>query len=369
VSATDVLVIGGGVIGTAVARRLARSGAAVTVIERGTPGAEASWAAAGMLSPLAEAARPGHFLDLLLDARRRFPAYCAELHEQTGIDVGYRSEGTLMLALRDEDEEELEERYRWQRAAGLEVERLSAADVRDLEPAVTCAVRWALRFPGDHQVENRSLVRALWAGAVQSGVAFRLGAEATRLIRRGTVAAGVELSDGERLHASAVVLAGGSWAGRLENLPRRVPVEPVHGQLLALEALPPPLRHVVDSPRCYLVPRADGRLLVGATVERRGYRKLVTPAGIMQLLRGALEIAPGLEDLPLAETWSGLRPGTPDDLPILGADPDVSNVVYATGHFRNGILLAPITGEIIGEVVRTGTSPIDLHPYRPDRFS
>jgi glycine oxidase len=179
----------------------------------------------------------------------------------------------------------------------------------------------------------------------------------------------VELSDGERLHASTVVLAGGSWAGRLEDLPRRVPVEPVHGQLLALEALPAPLRHVVDSPRCYLVPRADGRLLVGATVERRGYRKLVTPAGIMRLLRGALEIAPGLEDLPLAETWSGLRPGTPDDLPILGADPDVTNLVYATGHFRNGILLAPITGDIVGEVVRTGSSPVDLHPYRPDRFT
>jgi glycine oxidase len=363
------VIVGGGVIGLAVARELAHAGAAVTLIERGTPGAEASSAAAGMLSPLAEAAEPGPFLDLLLTARMEYPAFCAALRDETGIDAGYRDEGTLLLALRDADEEELEARFRWQTEMGLGVERLSAGEARRLEPAITPEVRWALRFPGDHQVENRQLARALWAAAAAAGVAFRIGAEATRLVRGAGGVASVGLSDGDSVAAGSVVLAGGSWAGRLEGLPRPLPVHPVHGQLLALEALPPPVRHVVDSPRCYLVPRADGRLIVGATVERRGYRKSVTPRGVLQLLNGALEIAPGLGELAIAETWSGLRPGTPDGLPILGRDPELPNLLYATGHFRNGILLAPATGRLIRELLVGGSPSTDLTPYSIERFA
>jgi len=369
VTASDVVVIGGGVIGLAVARELAGRGARVSVLERGTPGAEASSAAAGMLSPLAEAGEPGPFLDLLLRAREEFPAFAAELQASTGIDVGYRAEGTLMLALRDEDEAELDARFRWQRERGLDVEQLDAGAARALEPSITPATRWALRFPGDHQVENRLLARALWADAAARGVAIRAGAEATRLMRGSHGVDGVVLADGSSLAAGKVVVAGGSWAGRLENLPRPLPVEPVHGQLLSLEALPPPIRHVVDSPRCYLVPRSDGRLIVGATVDRRGYRKAVTPAGLMQLLSGALEIVPALESLAVAETWSGLRPWTPDGLPILGPDPGVRGLVYATGHFRNGILLAPITGELVADVVLGRSPTIDLAPYRVERFA
>jgi glycine oxidase len=369
VTAPDVLVVGGGVIGLAVARQMAGRGARVSVLERGTPGAEASSAAAGMLSPLAEAAAPGPFLDLLLRARSGFPAFAAELRASTGIDVGYRTEGTLMLALRDEDEHELDERFKWQREQGLEVERLEGAAARELEPAVSPATRWALRFPGDHQVENRLMARALWADAAARGVAIQVGADATRLAHGPRGVEGVMLADGSTLAAGSVVLAGGSWAGRLENLPRPLPVEPVHGQLLSLEALPPPIRHVVDSPRCYLVPRADGRLIVGATAERRGYRKAVTPAGLMQLLQGALEIVPGLESLAVVQTWSGLRPWTPDGLPILGRDPDVRGLFYATGHFRNGILLAPITGQVVAEAVLGESPSIDLDPYLIQRFA
>lgn len=367
-SRPDVLVVGGGVVGLAVAREVARGGARVTVVERGTPGAAASWAAAGMLSPQAEAAGPGPFLDLLLAARSGFPGFCSSLREESGIDPAYRGEGTLVVALRDEDEAELEARHAWQAAAGLDVERLGAAEVRALEPALSPAVRWALRFPGDHQVDNRPLARALWAAAAAAGVGFRLGADAARLIRDGDRVTGVELAYGERILAGTVVLAGGCWAGTIGGLPRPLPVEPVHGQLLAIETLPLPFRHVVDSPRCYLVPRSDGRLIVGATAERQGFRKAVTPAGVLRLLTGALEIAPMLADLPLGETWAGLRPGTPDDLPILGADPEVRNLVYATGHFRNGILLAPLTGRLIAELIRTGTSSVDLAPYAVDRF-
>jgi glycine oxidase len=364
----DVLVVGGGVIGLAVARHLASRGASVTLVERGTPGQEASWAAAGMLSPLAEAREPGVFLDLLITARERFPAYAAELRERTGIDVGYRSEGTLLLALRADDEEELEDRFRWQSAAGMPVERLDAVATRRLEPAVSPEVRWSLRFPGDHQVENRSLARALWSAAAQEGVSFRLGTEAVRLIRSGSRAEGIELADGQRLHAGTVVLAAGSWTGRIQDLPRPVPVVPVHGQLLALEAQPSVIRYVVDSPRCYLVPRADGRLLVGATAEHRGFHKVVTPRGMLHLLQGALEIAPCLAELPIVETWAGLRPGTPDDLPILGRDPDLANLIYATGHFRNGILLAPLTGELIGELILDGSGAETLEPFSVARF-
>lgn len=364
----QIVVVGGGVIGCAVARHLAAAGADVVVMERGTPGAEASSAAAGMLSPLAEAAGPGPFLDLLRQARTAFPAFAQMLSAETGIEVGYRDRGTLMLALTAADEAELDERYRWQSAAGLEVERLSAAEALRLEPNLNPEVRWALRFPGDHQVENRHLSRALWAAAARAGAHFRLGAEVIRLSCEGSRVAGVELFGGETVEAETVVVAGGSWAGRMAGLPRPLPVFPVHGQLLAVDALPPVFEHVVDSPRCYLVPRADGRLIAGATVERHGFRKMVTPAGLLHLLRGAIEIAPSLAELAVVDSWAGLRPGTPDDLPILGRDPDVQGLFYATGHFRNGILLAPLTGELIGELIRTGTSAPELDAFGIERF-
>ena len=368
-STADVVIVGGGVIGCAIARRAARGGLSVVVVERATPGMEASWAAAGMLSPLAEASGPGPFLDLLVRAREMYPAYAAALREETGVDASYADAGTLFVALREEDDEELCARWRWQSAAGLSVERLSAGEAREAEPALSPAVRMALRFPGDHQVDNRALGPALWSAASRAGARFRLGAQAVRLLREGDRAAGVELAGGERIHAGAVVLAGGAWAGMMEGLPRRVPVEPVHGQLLALEAVPPMFRHVVDSPRCYLVPRAAGRVIAGATVESTGYRKAVTPWGVRRLMDGAVEIAPALEHAPLAETWSGLRPGTPDGLPILGPDPEVEGLVYATGHFRNGILLAPLTGEMVGRMLCGEAWGAEMEPFAIERFS
>jgi glycine oxidase len=364
----DVVVVGGGVIGCAVARHAALGGLRVCVVERGQPGAEASHAAAGMLSPLAEASHAGPFLSLLLRAREAFPEMADALREETGADVGYNDAGTLYLSLREADDAELEERFDWQSAAGLPVERLSGDEVRAMEPAVSPAVRWALRFPGDHQVENRILARALWAASARAGADFRLGADAVALLRDGGRVTGVELSGGERITAGQVVIAGGCWAGRLAGLPRPVPVEPVLGQLLALESIPPIFRHVVDSPRCYVVPRSDGRLIVGATVEHAGFRKTVTPAGLRTLIDGALEVASSLSRAPVAETWAGLRPGTPDGQPILGADPNVEGLVYATGHFRNGILLAPLTGRLIGDVLLGRPPSADLAPFGISRF-
>lgn len=364
----DAVIVGGGVIGLAVARHAARAGLRVTILERGVPAREASWAAAGMLSPLAEAEGPGPMLDLLLEARETYPAYVEALRAETGIDAGYSDAGTLFLALREEDEPELEARLAWQRAAGLAVERLDAAAARAAEPAVSPSVRMALRFPGDHQVDNRALSEALLRSAEAAGVELRLGAAATHLLRDGNRAAGVACADGSRVRAGAVVLAGGAWAGRLEGLPRPVPVEPVHGQLLAIDSPPPLLRHVVDSPRCYLVPRTSGRLIVGATVEHTGERRAVTPWGLTRLLTGAMEAVPGLAHAPVVETWSGLRPGTPDGLPVLGPDPDVAGLVYATGHYRNGILLAPLTGERIGALLSGEGWPAEMRPFAIGRF-
>jgi glycine oxidase len=290
------------------------------------------------------------------------------MRDEAGMDVGYDATGTLFLSLREEDDAELEHRFAWQSAAGLCVERLSAEDARRLEPAVSPAVRMALRFPGDHQVDNRALSNALWTAAERAGAELVLGRDVVTILRDRDRATGVEMADGTRIPAGTVVVAGGCWAGEIGGLPRPLPVEPVHGQLLALETHPPIFRHVVDSPRCYLVPRASGRVIAGATAERVGYAKAVTPRGLRRLMDGAVEIAPALDDAPLVETWSGLRPGTHDGLPILGRDPDVPNLLYATGHFRNGILLTPLTGDVIGGMLLGESSPVDLSPYAIGRF-
>ncbi|MET0400317.1 MAG: glycine oxidase ThiO [Longimicrobiaceae bacterium] len=364
----DVVVVGAGVVGLAVARHLALRGARVRVLERGEPGAEASWAAAGWLAPLVEADGPGPFLELLLRGRAMYPAFAAAMREETGIDIGYADAGTLSLALTGADAEAMERRHAWQSAAGLPAERLTAEEARALEPGIAPEVRRALLFPGDHQVDNREMARALCAAARRAGAEVRAGTAVERLAWSGGRLAGVELAGGERVHADAVVLAAGCWAGRLPGLPRPLPVLPVHGQIAAVSVVPQRFRHCVDTPRCYLVPRADGRLIAGATVERGVWRKAVTPAGLCSVLAGAAEIAPWIGGLPLAASWSGLRPGTPDDLPVLGPDPDVPELFYATGHFRNGILLAPLTGEVVGEMVLGGNPGADLRPFGIARF-
>ena len=363
-----MVVVGGGVIGCALARELAREGRSVLVLERDEPGTHASWAAAGMLSPLAEADRPGAFLDLLRDSGRLHPALASALLDETGIDVRYRDDGSLFVARTGETLARLEHRHAWQSRAGFAVERLAPSDAIRLEPSLSAEVRGALRFPEDHQVDNRLLSRALWRAAERAGARFALGTEVRGVMVEGGRATGVELAGGERVAAGAVVVAAGSWAGRLAGLPRPLPVAPVLGQLLALRTDPPAFRHVVHSERVYLVPRGDGRLIVGATVERVGFREGVTPRGMLSLLEPAIELAPGLAEATLVESWSGLRPGTPDDLPILGADPEVAGLHYATGHYRNGILLAPVTAELLAGELRGEPDP-RLAPFSIGRFT
>jgi glycine oxidase len=384
--AADVAVVGGGVVGLAVARAVARRGLSVTLVEGRQPGSGASSAAAGMLSPQSEADETDEFFELLCASRDMYPAFAAALMEESGVDVELDQTGTLYLALGEDDEEELERRHAWQSRAGLAVELLTPEDVRALEPALSPRVRLALRFPRDWQVENRQLVRALAASALRAGVRVLTQTEARGVRVVGGRVAGVETSRGT-LSAGAVVLAAGAWASRVPLLeagrdghdartrgfehPR---VEPVRGQILCFEHAAvemPALRHVVYSPRGYLVPRRDGRLLAGSTTEEAGFDCSLTAGGVYAVASQALEIAPGVANLRLADAWAGLRPRAADDWPVLGESAEVRSLFYATGHYRNGILLAPATGEIVAGLVTDGST--DLLPravalFSPARF-
>src|SRR5690606_9594135 len=280
----DAVVIGGGAIGCASAWELARRGLRVVVVERDTPGRQASWAAAGMLSVLAEGERPEALFALARASRERYPAFVRALREATGADVEHRALGTLRVALSDDAAETLRRDVERQWAAGIEAEWLDRAAARRLEPSLVGTVRAAVLTDADGHVDNRRLGRALWAAAAAAGVGFRLGVPAARVLgAAGGRAAGVELASGERIEAGVVGVAAGSWSGRLGGLPRALPVRPMRGQMLAVEAVPPLLRRIVMSGKCYLIPAADGRVLVGATVEQAGFDCCVTPAGLREL--------------------------------------------------------------------------------------
>ncbi|HLL13961.1 MAG TPA: glycine oxidase ThiO [Pyrinomonadaceae bacterium] len=375
----DAVVVGGGVIGLAVARELARGGAEVILIERGATGAEASWAAAGMLAPQVEADCADEFFRLAAASRDAYPAFARELEEESGVCIELDRTGTLYLAFTEEDEEECERRFRWQTRAGLQIERLTADEVRALEPQVSARVRSALRFPLDGQVENRRLASALAKACAARGVRVVTQTEVNAIRVEDGRAASVETSRGET-RASAVVVACGAWSSLLRmevsgarggSEATRPRIEPVRGQMLcfASTAQRPLVRHVVYSPRGYLVPRRDGRLLAGTTTEHAGFDKSLTGAGREAIELHAREIAPAVEELILSDAWAGLRPHGADDWPVIGATDDVPNLFYATGHYRNGILLAPLTGALVAGMIlqRGATSPM-LAAFTPERF-
>lgn len=367
----EVIIIGGGVIGLAVARALALRGVRdVLLIERSGLGAESSSAAAGMLAPQAEANRAHEFFFLTCRSRDLYPAFAAALLEETGIDIELETTGTLYLAFTEHDVDELERRFDWQTRAGLPLARLSAADVRKLEPAIDENVRAALEFPLDTQVENRRLISALAAANERLGVRMEVGTAVTSLkIERGQFT-GLETSRGF-IATDRAVIAGGAWSsliGASDIVLPKLRIKPVRGQMLCFEAQPQVSRHVVYSPRGYIVPRRDGRLLAGSTTEHAGFEKRVTAAGIHSILTAALEISPRIASLPLTDSWAGLRPRAADTLPVLGPCAEIGGVFYATGHYRNGILLAPVTGEIIAGAIVDGVFPPALDIFSPDRF-
>ena len=363
----SVVVVGGGIIGCAIAYELAKVGCAVTLLERGLPGAEASSAAAGLLAPVGESRHPGPFQELALESWRLYPAVVAELREQTGVDVEHMTAGTLYPILHRTGLDGARERTTWPLAREFGVRVVEAAELAGLEPALSKEVRWSLFVQGDHWVNNQRLVAAYATAAARRGATLRNGTEASRILVEGGRARGV-IADGERIAGDWVILAAGAWSGTLAGPGVRLPVAPVRGQMFAVNNVPPLLAHAVHAEKVYLVPRPSGELLVGATVEHAGFLRAVTPDGIGGLIAAATELVPELGQRPIVRSWCGFRPWAPDGLPILGPWPDVEGLLVATGHYRNGILLAPVTAAALAECVLTGRAPAMLGPFLPDRF-
>jgi glycine oxidase len=367
--AADIVIIGAGVIGLTIARALRHRGVReVMLIERGRPGAEASWAAGGILAPQLEVDRQDAFFELTCASRDLYPQFADSLKEETGVDVELDTTGTLCLGFTRLDEEELRRRYEWQTGEGLQVEWLTGDEARRLESCVSANVRCALRFPRDVQVENRRLVEALLRADEELGVHFVIDTTVTALRIKDERVCGVETSNGF-VATPIVVLAAGAWSSLIDS-PGLSPikVEPVRGQMLCFSAEPNLARHVIYSPRGYLVPRRDGRVLAGSTAERVGFDKRVTEEGVSAITAMAREISPAIAALPIIDSWAGFRPRAPDDLPVLGPCQGVEGLFYATGHYRNGILLAPITGEVIADAIVDGNFPANLKAFSPDRF-
>ncbi|MDK1343534.1 glycine oxidase ThiO [Streptomyces sp. 378] len=373
---SDVLVIGGGIIGLATAWRAAQRGLATAVVDP-EPGGGAAQVAAGMLAAVTEL----HYgeqtlLGLNLASARRYPDFAAELTELTGQDLGYRRCGTLAVALDADDRAHLRELHTLQQQSGLDSQWLSGRECRRLEPMLAPGVRGGLRVDGDHQIDPRRLAGALVAACERAGVVFHR-AWAQRLTVVRDRAAGAVLADGTAPAAGQVVLAGGSLSGRLAGIPRDVlpPVRPVKGQVvrLTMPQRPGPflsrtVRAVVRGSHVYLVPRESGELVVGATSEELGWDTTVTAGGVYELLRDAHELVPGITELPLTETRAGLRPGSPDNAPLLGPT-GLEGLSLATGHYRNGVLLTPVTGDALAHVLTTGELPEEARPFTPKRFS
>lgn len=354
------LIVGGGIIGTSLGLELVRHGSHVVVFERGESAQEASWAAAGMLAPTSEHHQHPALETLARASSELYPEWLSALRELSQSDCGYRTEGTLVVGFGEADNASL---------AALPGDPLTASALRRLEPALSDLVTAGVFLRNDHQVDSRRLMTALWEAAARAGVSLRPRTEVQALLHASGRLQGVRLTDGSRVDADIVVDAAGAWAGLLgEAAARLAPSRPVRGQILCLRADPSFLRHVIRSPRAYIVPRASGELIVGSTMENAGYDRSVTPAGLAGLLAGAREILPSAAELVFAESWAGLRPDTPDHLPVLGAT-DIKNFYVATGHFRNGILLAPITARLMADVIVGHTPALPLDPFSPLRFA
>jgi len=365
VDSPDVIVVGAGIIGCAVARELARRRLRVLVLDRQEPGKEASWAAAGMLTPAAESAEALPLVPFAKASLALYSEFIEQIEQTTGRSTDYRREGALEVFFGEGAEERRAEWLATVRATGFEPEPLSAADLRRMEPALAADAAAGALLADEGAVDNRLLSAAVAEAARREGVEIRAGVEVTRILSTGGRAAGVETRQ-ERHAAKHVVVAAGSFTSQIEGAERYAPTIPARGQMAALRPVSMPVRRVVRGP-AYLVPRADGRLLVGATVEHVGFEKAVTPGGIGRLLTDAVRMIPALAGAHIVETWSGLRPDTPDHLPVLGPT-DVEGLWFATGHFRNGILLAPATARALGEWIAEGKTKMAVEPFSAMRF-
>lgn len=350
-----VVIIGAGIVGLGAAWRLAQAGATVTVFDKGALGSGASHAAAGMLGGCAEV-EPGEEMLARLgrESQLLWPSFADELRQASGIDVELRQEGTLLPALTVDDRSRLQHHLQLQKELDLPVEWLTAVEARKREPYLAALLQGALWVPEDHQVDNRKLAPALGEAARRAGAGIREHCEVSAILASDGQATGVRLKSGEDIAADVVILAAGAWSRLLEGIDKAElpPVRPIKGQMLSLQMNmdEPLIRHVIRGAGIYLVPRRDGRLIVGATTEEKGFDPQLTAGGMLALLEAAWRLIPGIEELPFLESWVGFRPGSRDDAPIIGNGP-VEGLVYATGHHRNGVLLAPVTAEAVRDIV------------------
>lgn len=366
-----IVIIGGGVIGLSIARQLRMDGVRdITVIDRAAMGREASWAAAGMLAPNAETETIDDFYRLCSDSNRLYDAFAAELLAETDIDIEFHPDGTLELSFDETGSQRLEQKFGRQKRAGIEVEMLTNAEIRAIETAVSPSVVSGLLYPNDGHVENRKLVDALVEYSKRNGIHLLQNIAAEELIMSHKMVTGVRTATGT-MSADVTILANGAWSSLIKIGGSAIPfnIKPIRGQMLAFAGSSGMFDKVIYGSGAYLVPRADGRILVGATVEDAGFVRAVTEDGVRELREAGIRTMPGLADLDMIDSWSGFRPCSDDDLPILGQLDGVEGLAIATGHYRNGILLAPITARIIADLVVRGENSEYLKSFSPMRFS
>ncbi len=364
-------VVGGGIIGCSIAFALAAEKLKIAVLDRQQPGREASWAAAGMLSPAPDSPRDRLLVPLSKESLRLYPEFVHAIEESSGKPVDYTRKGTLQIFKGASAEAERNAMQAEHRELGLASEAISLADARKLEPALNPAISAVVHLPEEESVDPRLLIDSLLAAAANRRVEIRPGFSVASLIEEGDRCAGVLAANGEKIHAKHVIIAAGCFSAEIAGAAgKRIPViptRPVRGQMLALRQNNVTLRHVLRSERGYLVPRSDGRIVAGSTSEEAGFHKGVTAGGIRKIVEAGLELCADLGSAEILETWSGLRPGTPDDLPILGLT-NMEGFVLATGHYRNGILLAPVTAKLVKEWVIDGRTTLDTQAFSPLRF-
>ena len=366
----DAVVVGGGIIGGAVALRLAQEKLRVALLDGQTPGREASWAAAGMLSPAPDSPEAIPLVPFGRASLALYPEFVAEMEEITGRQTGYRHEGTIEVLFSSDAERELSTLIALHRGLGLAAEPLPVDEARRLEPALGREARAAAFLPEEGSLDNRALTGAVLAAATAAGVELLANTRVTRLLREGNRCTGVVVA-GKTIAAGHVVLAAGAFSGGIEGVAPAVAIRPVRGQMVALSNSAARLRRVLRSDRGYVVPRDDAtpqRLVAGSTLEDAGFDKRVTPRGLEQIFSAVQELAPGLAAAEVVETWSGLRPDTPDHLPLLGPG-ELDGLTFATGHYRNGILLAPITAKLVREWITEHHVSLDWERFSPLRFS
>lgn len=362
----DVLVIGGGIIGAAITWRLAKDGLAVTLLEKGPIGREASWAAGGMLTPVHLAEYPPALAGACSASLALYEPLCRELAGLASTDPEYRVTGLLLLVTDDAGDEAATMLEAWKRERGQPVERLTRDEAIALEPRLTRQLRRALRLPDIAQVRNNRMAVALCEAAAKKGAEIRPETPVTGFLRVPGRVTGVKTPRGD-VYAGTTVLAAGAWSPELvRSVGLDLQVRPVKGQMLLAGGTPDFCRHMILDGESYLIPRADGRILVGSTLEDVGFDKSVTVNTLGDLAARGARLMPDLGKLPLVTSWAGLRPATPDRLPYLGKGP-VDGLIVATGHYRNGILLAPITAEIVADLLAGQPPPIDLAPFDPRR--